>query len=284
MSRQTKCVTQTMARPGFRPIIYALFIPLLLIMLIITIPAVQADGLQTAEYNEPEMLHIPGGTYRMGCTFEGCMAHDEPVHTVSVDPFLLSKYEITFEQYDRCVDAGGCQHRPADNGWGRGKNPVINVSWNDAQDFVRWLNKITGKKYVIPSEEEWEYAARAGTETRYYWGDQVGANRANCTGCLKAAVRKTFKVGSFPPNQYGLYDMHGNVYEITRNCWKDDYYDNPDASSDDTENCPLRVTRGGAWSSRPDVIVSSTRFNVASFQRYNVIGFRVAIAIAPHGP
>ncbi|MCW8943881.1 MAG: formylglycine-generating enzyme family protein [Sedimenticola sp.] len=228
------------------------------------------------------MLHIPGGTYRMGCTFEGCIARGEQIHTVSVDPFLLSKYEITFEQYDRCVDSGGCKHRPSDNGWGRGKNPVINVSWDDAQDFVHWLNKVSGKNYLLPSEEEWEYAARAGSETKYYWGNQVGANRANCTGCLKAAVRKTFNVGSFPPNQYGLYDMHGNVYEMTRNCWTDEESDAvPDYTS---ENCPLRVTRGGAWSSRPDVLVASNRFNVASFRRYNVIGFRVAIAIAPHGP
>ncbi len=263
---------------GTKQTFHSLIITTILAVIFLFSTIVNAQDSADSQFQEPDMLYIPGGTFRMGCTFKPCIKYAQPIHTVSINSFLLSKYEITFNQWDQCVAGGGCRHTPSDNGWGRGDNPVINVSWDDAQGFVSWLNQVSGKSYTLPSEQEWEYAARAGTETKYSWGDHIGANRANCTGCLKAEVRQAFTVGSFPPNSYGLYDMHGNVYEMTQDCWRDSYT----GSAADT--CYLRTTRGGAWSSGPEALISSNRFNVTSFRRYNVIGFRVAQIIDPSGP
>ena len=123
-----------------------------------------------------------------------------PVHDVKIDsPFALGRHEVTFAEWDACVAAGGCSHTPEDEGWGRDDRPVINVSWEDAQQYVAWLSGVTGATYRLPSEAEWEYAARAGTTTRYFWGDEIGENRANCDGCgSEWDNRQTAPVGSFP--------------------------------------------------------------------------------------
>ena len=168
----------------------------------------------------PEMVVIPAGTFRMGCEAgRECVSREQPVHAVTIGrPFALSKYEVTFEEYDRFT----YPNRVNDRGWGRGRRPVINVSWNDAQEYVAWLSSEAGAQYRLPSEAEWEYAARAGTATAYSWGSQVGSNRANCDGCgSRWDNEMTAPVGSFGANAWGLHDMHGNVWEWVQDCWHD---------------------------------------------------------------
>ena len=136
-----------------------------------------------------------------------------------------------------------------DRGWGRGNRPVINVSWKDAQSYVRWLSQRTGHRYSLPSESEWEYVARAGTDTRYSWGDEIGRNRANCDGCgSRWDDEQTAPVGSFSPNAWGVHDMHGNVWEWVEDCWNDSYVGAPsDGSAWESGECGYRVLRGGSW-------------------------------------
>ena len=166
------------------------------------------------------MVEIPGGTFRMGCVSgRGCVDWEHPVHEVRVEAFELSRYEVTFEEYDRFTEATG-RAPAADEGWGRGRRPVINVSWADAVAYTIWLSAETGRRYRLPSEAEWEYAARAGTVTAYSWGHGIGRNRANCRGCgSRWDDEQTAPVGTFEPNGWGLHDVHGNVWEWTRDCW-----------------------------------------------------------------
>ena len=134
----------------------------------------------------PLMVAVPAGSFRMGCVNDDgeCLTHYLPVHTVNVPRFGLSKHEVTFAQWDACLDAGGCNgYRPDDRGWGRGDRPAMRIRWSDAQSYVSWLSRQTGQPYRLPSESEWEYAARAGREAKYHWGAAVGENRANCDGC-----------------------------------------------------------------------------------------------------
>ena len=131
----------------------------------------------------PEMVVIPAGRFRMGCLSndDACRDDEKPVREVVIASFALSKHEVTFAQWDACVSGGGCGgHRPEDVGWGRADRPVVNVSWEDAQSYVSWLSRQTGEEYRLPTEAEWEYAARAGTTTKYSWGNEIGKNRANC--------------------------------------------------------------------------------------------------------
>ena len=127
-------------------------------------------------------------------------------------PFAVSKFEVTFDDWDACVAYGDCNPVVRDSGWGRGRQPVINVTWDDAQRYVAWLSRMTGRTYRLLSEAEWEYAARAGTQTAYSWGDEIGKGNANCHGCgSQWDRRQTAPVGSFAANAFGLYDMLGNV-------------------------------------------------------------------------
>ena len=205
--------------------------------------------------NCPEMTVIPAGTFHMGCLSndDDCYGNEFPVHEVTIRSFALSKHEVTFNEWDACVAAGGCGgHRPDDRGWegwGGGDRPVIYVSWEDAQSFVAWLSEITGHAYRLPTESEWEYAARAGTETKYSWGDSIGNNQANCDGCgSRWDGEMTAPVGSFGANAFGLHDMHGNVSEWVEDCWNDSYAAGPsDGSVWLSGECGERVKRGGAW-------------------------------------
>ena len=214
-----------------------------------------ADALASGG-NGPEMVVIPAGTFRMGCVSgQSCLDSEKPVHDVQVpQPFALSKHEVTFADWDVCVSAGGCKgYRPDDREWGRGSRPVINVSWADAQAYVAWLSGETGKTYRLPSESEWEYAARAGTVTKYSWGNEIGHNRANCYGCgSRWDLDRTSPVGAFAPNAFGLHDMHGNVDEWVEDCWNDSYYGAPTQGEAWTSgDCANRVLRGGSWYLRP---------------------------------
>ena len=234
----------------------------------------------------PEMVVIPAGSFRMGCVSgRDCYDSERPVHTVTFpNPFALSVYEVTFADWDACTRLGGCnRYRPDDEGWGRGHRPVINVSWDDAQAYVAWLSRETGSKYRLPSESEWEHAARAGTATRYSWGDAIGRNRANCDGCdSKWDNHSTSPVGSFAANPWGLYDVHGNVMEWLADCWNDRYRGAPsDGISWLRGDCRQRVLRGGCWGNNPRSLRAANRYRAFTWLRTGVIGFRVARTLTP---
>ena len=165
----------------------------------------------------PEMVLVRAGRFRRGClTGSDCRSEELPVREITfAKRFAVSKYEITFADWEACVAGGGCNgDGPNDEDWGRGERPVINVSWEDAEAYVFWLSGSTGAAYRLPSEAEWEYAARAGTETVYGWGNEIGQGRANCSEeHCRDGFPNTAPVGSFPANRWGLHDMHGNVQE-----------------------------------------------------------------------
>ena len=202
----------------------------------------------------PEMVVVPAGSFTMGSpsSEKGRYDGEGPQHRVTIpEPFAVGKYEVTFAEWDACVAAGGCYgHRLYDPGWGRGQRPVIVVSWEDAKAYVGWLSRKTGERYRLLSEAEWEYAARAGTRTRYHWGHSIGRNQANCDGCgSRWDDEKTAPVGSFPANGFGLHDVHGNVWEWVEDCWHGSYAGAPtDGRAWATGgDCERRVLRGGSW-------------------------------------
>ena len=228
----------------------------------------------------PELVVIPAGRFRMGCVSgRACVDDERPVHEVEVSSFALGVYEVTFEEYDRFARATG-RARPNDRGWGRGGRPVINVSWEDATAYAAWLSEETGAAYRLPSESTWEYAARAGTTTRYSWGDDIGRNRANCEFCRGHwdDENRTAPAGSFAANPWGLYDMHGNVREWVADCWHENYARAPrDGSAWTTGgNCSRRVVRGGSWVSLPGLLRSASRLRLDAEGRASHFGFRVA--------
>ena len=241
--------------------------------------------------NGPEMVVIPAGSFQMGCV-SGVHCHDSevPVHEVTIpQAFAVSRYEVTFDDWDRCVAGGGCSgYRPDDRDWGRHRRPVINVSWNDAREYVEWLSSRTGQTYRLLSEAEWEYVARAGSATAYSWGDAIGSNRANC---INIGVRRPCgdqwetpaPVGSFPANSFGLYDMHGNVLEWVEDCWNESYANAPrDGSAWLMGDCNQRVSRGGSWLNEfPRNLRSANRSRNATGFRYVYHGFRVARMLTP---
>ena len=236
-----------------------------------------------AEFLRPEMVEIPGGSFRMGCVSgKSCQGDEKPVHEVRIASFALSKYEVTFEEYDQFTAATG-RERAADEGWGRGRRPVIFVLWKDAVAYTEWLSEAMGERYRLPSEAEWEYAARAGSVTKYSWGNKIGRNRANCEGCgSQWDNRQTAPVGSFGPNGWGLHDMHGNVREWVQDCWNKSYRGAPvDGSAWESGGCSQRVLRGGSWLYGPRNLRSANRIRFTTSFRNSLIGFRVARTVTP---
>ena len=233
----------------------------------------------------PEMVVVPAGSFMMGSpeSEEGRDYDEGPVHRVTIGrAFAVGVYEVTFGEWDACVSGGGCGHRPGDQGWGRGRRPVINVSGRDAQGYLAWLSGKTGEEYRFLSESEWEYVARAGTRTRYWWGDGIGRNRASCNICGSRYGRRTAPVGSFPANAFGLHDVHGNVWEWVEDCWNHDYHGAPaDGSAWESGNCSWGVLRGGSWNSiLPGYLRSASRgWGISGRRPYN--GFRVARTLTP---
>ncbi|WP_315832441.1 formylglycine-generating enzyme family protein [Bradyrhizobium prioriisuperbiae] len=222
----------------------------------------------------PEMVVVPSGDFEMGSRDS---PFEAPPHKVTIgNPFAIARRETTFAEWDACVAGGGCKYRPDDHGWGRGNQPVIDVSWEDAKAFAAWLSRKTGRKYRLPSEAEWEYAARAGTTSKFWWGKDVGKSNANCDGCGDLPIRKTTPVGSFRPNGFGLYDTSGNAYEWVEDCWNDNFGKAPkDGAAWTTGQCGQRVLRGGSFVNKFTAATSSARFRYDIDVRYYANGFRV---------
>lgn len=226
----------------------------------------------------PELVWLPQGEFLMGepTTVNG------PPHVVRIGYLLaVGRFEVTFAEWDACVAAGGCRRRPDDAGWGRARQPVVNVSWADAQQYTAWLSRRTRKHYRLLAEAEWEYAARAGSHVRYWWGDQAGLGDANCNGCgSRWDGRRAAPVGSFAPNPFGLHDMHGNVSEWVEDCYHDRYQDAPGDGSAWTLECAvrtdIRILRGGTWRDSSHATRSAARSSAALNYYDNRIGFRIA--------
>ena len=226
----------------------------------------------------PEMVKVPAGKFRMGST-DGDI-DEKPAHDVEIGkPIAVGKYEVTFAEWDACAADGGCQKnkRPGDEEWGRGRRPVVNVSWDDAKEYVAWLSSKTGKPYRLLSEAEWEYAARAGSTGKYAFGETLDAKQARfSTG--KQGVGETAEVGSFPANSWGLHDMHGNVWEWVEDCYMPSYDGAAaDGSPRSGQNCGARhVLRGGSWDYKAEDLRSALRYKLPGYYRVDEIGFRVA--------
>ncbi len=234
----------------------------------------------------PEMVVLPTGSFRMGDLSGGGYDYEKPIRTVTITrPIAMGGYEVSFEDYDRFADTTTGVDRPNDEGWGRGTRPVINLSQEDAKAYAVWLSAQTGKRYRLPSEAEWEYAARSGTTTRYSWGDSINCNQARYgrrnNGECSDSLDGTVAVGSFAANAFGLYDMHGNVWEWVEDCYGD-YADAPtDGSARTGCDDSLAVLRGGSWSNGPQGLRSANRGrNRPSYRAYR-FGFRLVQDINP---
>ena len=244
----------------------------------------------------PKMLIIKSGKLTTLACPEGidvCPFHDYEERLLEIDAFEVSETEVTFAQWDACVDDGACVNPlstwayknrpvvlpcvenevcqyPSDEGWGRGSQPVINVSWNDVQKYLTWLNKKTGKKFRLLSSQEWEYVALANTNTLYYWGDSLGSNNTNCNGCgTQWDNKQTAPVGSFKTNPFGVYDMLGNVSEWVSSCFP--------SRKEGSQECNSYIYRGGAWSYSATKNSMDPRNYYSNFPqiRANYVGFRI---------
>ena len=200
---------------------------------------------------------------------EAARPWETPAHQVTLAPFAISTHEITFAQWDACVAAGGCSgYAPPDRGWGRGQRPVMMVSWRDAQRYVAWLSETSGRTYRLPTEAEWEFAARAGATTVFWWGDAFDPQRAHRDG--------TIDVGATQANAFGLTEVSGNVGEWVEDCYVNTYRDAPDDGRAVTRgDCARRVVRGGSWRDGPNAMRVASRSRVGQTVRDASIGFRV---------
>ena len=268
-----------------------------------------------------EMVLIPGGTFLMGNMSEGIVIMDEnlPVHSVTISSFSMGKYEVTVGQFRRFVEAtgyltdaelnmhgfNGCNIHTSSDTWNYvphtswrnpgfdigDEHPVVCVSWSDAQTFVNWLAAQTGESYRLPTEAEWEYATRAGSTSKYYFGNNASqlchyANHADSStsfdfhneSCSDGVGKRTAVVGRYRPNRYGLYDMHGNTWEWVEDCWHSSYMGAPsDGSAWTYDDCTNRVVRSGAWFNWERYVRSATRKGGESVaSRNSGLGFRLA--------
>lgn len=227
----------------------------------------------------PDMVALPAGDFQMGDNHKLGDDNEYPVHRVTINqPYALSRYEVTFAQYDAFARATG-RNLPSDEGWGRGSRPVINVSWRDAQAYVQWLSRETDQPYRLPTEAEWEYAARAGTQTAFSWGNKPAMGFAVCDECGSDwDGSQTAPVGALQPNPWGLYDMAGNVSEWVADCYASDYSGAPvNGSAYQGDGCSDRVMRGGSWFDIMRLMRPAARYRHPANASQNDWGFRVAL-------
>ena len=247
----------------------------------------------------PEMVVVPAGSFMMGSpeSEAGRNVNEGPVHRVTIArSFAVGVYEVTFEEWYACVSGGGCgEYRPPNEGWGRGRRPVMYVSWDDAKAYVEWLSRKTGQEYRLLSESEWEYVARAGTETARYWGENELGQCRYANGLDESAGNfgfrpascddghaRTSPVGSYEVNGFGLHDVLGNVSEWVEDCWNESYHGAPvDGSAWEPGDCRSRVLRGGGWYFEPRNLRSANRsWNTIGIRNF-IMGFRVARTLTP---
>jgi formylglycine-generating enzyme required for sulfatase activity/uncharacterized caspase-like protein len=244
----------------------------------------------------PEMIVVPAGSFTMGSPSsepERIANFEDQVRVTLAKPFAVGRFVVTFDEWDACVANGGCDgFEPSDMGFGRGRRPVINGSWDDAQKYVAWLSRKTGKTYRLLSEAEWEYVARAGTTTPFWWGSSITPKQANYDGSQMTYEggggkgenrQKTMPVDSFSPNPWGLYNVHGNVSEWTQDCWNDSNKGNPgDGSARTTGDCSRRVERNGGFGGVPAGLRAASRGAAADERTHTTPrGFRVARTLSP---
>jgi formylglycine-generating enzyme required for sulfatase activity len=243
--------------------------------------------------NCPKMVVVPAGSFTMGSPSNelGRETNEGPQHVVTVArQFAVGRFAVSFDEWDACVAGGGCNgYKPPDQGWGRGQLPAINVSFDDAAAYVSWLSRITGRSYRLLSEAEREYVARAGTTTVFWWGNSISTNQANYNGNytygngVKGPYRgRTTVVDTFEANAWGLFQVHGNLWEWVSDCFRSDYSNAPaDGSSAQTDDCGLRTLRGGSWDRKPAFLRSASRLGWNHAVRDNSFGFRVARTLSP---
>jgi formylglycine-generating enzyme required for sulfatase activity len=227
----------------------------------------------------PEMVALPTGSFTMGSPHGEGFDDERPQHLVVLDRNIaVGKFEVTWDEFNLCHWDGPCP-RPDDDGFGGGRRPVTNVSWEDAKTYVDWLSRSTGQSYRLLSEAEWEYAARAGSTTTYPWGAVPGVGKANCDGCgSQWDNTSTAPVGSFEANAFGLHDMPGNVWEWVEDCFADSYSAGQPTTGDafSPPNCDMRVNRGGSWSTTAPRLRSAYRLGAAPSDTVQALGFRIA--------
>ena len=236
-------------------------------------PAAQPTTPAAASIREPEMISLRGGSFAMGSNED---VSEKPVRQVTVKPFAMGKFPVSVREWNACAAAKACGFTAS----GKDDAPVTNVSWSDARQYAAWLAEITRKPYRLPSEAEWEYAARGGTQTKFWWGDQFQPGMVNCKNCSDIpAVDQPVKVGSFKPNPFGLFDMGGAVDQWVEDCWHRNYQGAPADGSAWVENdCPSHVIRSGSWRKDSGYARTSNRGSYDTNVRYPTHGFRVALS------
>jgi formylglycine-generating enzyme required for sulfatase activity/class 3 adenylate cyclase len=222
---------------------------------------------------EPEMTMLRGGSFIMGSNDD---ATEKPTHQVTIKPFAISRYPISVREWNECAAAKACAFVAT----GKDNAPITNISWSDAKQFAAWLAGATRKAYRLPSEAEWEYAARGGTQTKYWWGDQLLTGMANCKNCVESAVaEQPVEVGSFRPNPFGLYDMGGGVDQWVEDCWHKNYQGAPlDGSAWVEGDCASHVIRSGSWKKDARYARPANRDSYDTNVRYQTHGMRVALS------
>jgi formylglycine-generating enzyme required for sulfatase activity/class 3 adenylate cyclase len=236
-------------------------------------PAGQPSTQAAASIREPEMVSLRGGSFAMGSNED---VSEKPVRQVTVKPFAMGKFPVSVQEWNACAAAKACGFTAS----GKDDAPVANVSWSDAKQYVAWLAETTRKPYRLPSEAEWEYAARGGTQTKFWWGDQLQPGMVNCKNCSDIpAIDQPVKVGSLKPNPFGLFDMGGGVDQWVEDCWHRNYQGAPADGSAWVENaCPSHVIRSGSWRKDSDYARTSSRGGYDTNVRYPTHGFRVALS------
>jgi formylglycine-generating enzyme required for sulfatase activity/class 3 adenylate cyclase len=236
-------------------------------------PAPVTQSPLATSVRESETIAVRGGSFSMGSNDENS---EKPVRQVTIKPFAIGKFPVSIQEWNECATAKVCGFVAS----GRDDAPVTNVSWTDAKQYVAWLAEITGKPYRLPTEAEWEYAARGGTQTKYWWGDQFQAGAANCKNCTDIpAAEQPIKVGSLKPNPFGLYDMGGGVDQWVEDCWHKNYQGAPaDGSAWVESQCPSHVIRSGSWRNDARYVRPSNRDGYDTNVRYPTHGFRVALS------
>ncbi|NRB78974.1 MAG: formylglycine-generating enzyme family protein [Saccharospirillaceae bacterium] len=259
-------------------------VPLIYTFIILAVPfVVSAKKSNIPNFN---MIEIPAGSFDMGSIH--ALDSARPVHAVNVPSFKIMQTEVAWELYQSCIDMGGCLNNEefgGDEGWGKDNRPVINVNFQDiTEQFIPWLNKQTGEEFKLPSEAQWEYATRAGSAAKFSWGNEIDCSKANydggegekCEYDIQGGERGTLPVKSFEPNAFGLYDMHGNVWEWVQDCWNKNYIGAPINGDAWLEgNCNFRQVRGGAWVDPEKYLRSGDRNRNWVKTRINMMGFRL---------